>query len=67
MNKYPEAELPAGYIKVPVDRIREISGPDPNVYQKDSEQVSVMILDELFSDIFGIPLLEQMIRYEKQW
>jgi hypothetical protein len=26
-----------------------------------------MVLNELFSDIFGLPLLEPMIRYEKQW
>ena len=26
-----------------------------------------MILDDLFEDIFGLPLLEPMIRYEKQW
>ena len=33
VNKYPEAELPSGYIKVPVDRIREVHGPDPAIYQ----------------------------------
>lgn len=67
MNNNPEAELPSGYIKVPVDRIREIHGPDPAIYKKESEQLSVMILDDLFSDLFGLPLLEPMIRYEKQW
>jgi hypothetical protein len=26
-----------------------------------------MVLDDLFSEIFGIALLEPMIRYEKRW
>ena len=26
-----------------------------------------MILDDVFGEIFGLPLLEPMIRYEKQW
>lgn len=67
VNKYPDAELPQGYIKVPVDRIREVQGPDPNIYTTESQQVSVSVINDVFEEIFGIPLLEPMIRYEKQW
>jgi hypothetical protein len=36
VNKYPESQLPQGYVKVKVDRIKEIQGPDPNIYKKES-------------------------------
>lgn len=59
--------MPSGYVKVRVDRIKEVKGPDPAVYKKESEKISVMVLDELFHEIFGINLLEPTIMYEKQW
>lgn len=67
MNKNPETQLPAGYIKVQIERIKDVEGPDLTNYKKESEKISAIVLDDLFFELFGITLLQPAIEYEKQW
>lgn len=67
VNEDPHYELPPGYVKVRADKLREIEGPDPQRYPRQSQQVSVQVLDDVFDDVFGIKLLEPRIEVEEYW
>ena len=61
----PKFKLPEGYIKVHADKVVEIDGVDPSVYSKESQLISVGILDDLFTKQFGLRLIEPIVKVEK--
>ena len=63
-NEDPRFELPPGYVKVR-DGVRLVNGPNP--YPSESEQVAQGILNGLFTNIFGIDMIQPGARYEDRY
>jgi hypothetical protein len=67
VNANPKYQLPPGYIRVKVDKIQEVYEPDPKLYPKESQKISIQIIDDLIDNLFGFHVIEPLIINEKRW
>lgn len=65
VNTDPNYVLPRGFSKVRADKIREAYEPDKKKYPRESQQISVKILDDLLGELFDIHVVEPVIKYDK--
>ena len=63
----PNYPLPKNYVKVRQDNIKESYVPDPKKFPKESEQISLQLLDDLFLKIFDIHVINPMIIHEPKY